>query len=53
MHVLHCERCHLDFFDHQGWEIIKGEGTVCMECILEAEEEDIEQEEQNAKVQAD
>ena len=52
MHVLHCNRCHLDFFEHQGLEIIKDEGIVCLDCILEAEEEQIEQEEQNAKIQA-
>ena len=52
MHVLHCDRCHLDFFDHQGYEIIKKEGTVCMDCILEAEDNQIEEEQQNAKIEA-
>lgn len=50
MHVLHCDRCHLDFFDYQGWEEIKGEGTVCMDCIIEEEERQAE--EDNAKVEA-
>ena len=38
MHVLHCDRCHLEFFDYQGYEEIQGEGTVCLDCIIEAEE---------------
>ena len=42
MHVLHCDRCHLEFFDYQGYEEVKGEGTVCLDCIIEAE--DVEEE---------
>jgi len=44
VHVLHCERCHLEFFDYQGYEEIKGEGIVCLDCIIEAE--DVEEERQ-------
>jgi hypothetical protein len=45
VHVLHCDRCHLEFMDYIGYENIDGEGIVCMDCIVEEEEAKAEEEE--------
>jgi hypothetical protein len=36
MTVKKCDRCHLQFMEHIGWEDVPNEGVVCGYCIDEA-----------------
>ncbi|MAG26755.1 hypothetical protein CMI47_14535 [Candidatus Pacearchaeota archaeon] len=36
MTVKKCDRCHLQFMEYIGWEVLPDEGVVCGYCIDEA-----------------